>query len=139
MRGRLTTMRPKIHRGITRTVLLVGRWAIKVPSLRTHGHGLAGALWSWCRGVLANQSESEWSGHGTCPVLWTWAGLISVYPRCAPAPELTDAEYDAIGLPGPMDRKPQNVGYLHGELVWLDYDMNWNDCRRCGTRDEARA
>lgn len=123
----------KVDRGITRTVLLTGRWAIKVPSLRTHGEGARGMLWSLCRGVLANLSEIEWSGSpGTCPVHRTMAGLINVYPRCMPVThDPTDREYEAIGLLGPMDRKPRNVGWLNGHLVWLDYDMNYNDPPPC--------
>lgn len=126
-----------MRRGITRTVLLVGPWAVKVPSLRAHGEGLKGLLWSFCRGVTANQSEYEWSRWpGVCPARWSLAGLVNVYPRCAPVDrELTDAEYDAIGFTGPSDRKPANVGRLNDRLVWVDYDQNWNDqppCRHVG-------
>lgn len=122
-----------VRRGITRTVLLVGRWAIKLPSLRPHGHGLAGVLWSFSRGVLANQSERDFSGQpGLCPVRWSFAGLVNVYPRCEPVDrELTDDEYAAIGFAGPVDKKPPNVGLLDGQLVWLDYDQNWNDQPPC--------
>lgn len=126
--------RIQIRRGVTRTVLLIGRWAIKVPSLCTHDQGLKGALWSFCRGVSANQSEAEWSGYheGLCPVVFTAAGLLNVYPRCQPVEQdLADADYDAIGFAGPTDRKPANVGILNGRRVWLDYDMNWNDQPPC--------
>jgi hypothetical protein len=74
-------------------------------------------------------------------VLHSWlGGVVNVYPRCAsyvdtghghwndvahrwerPA-ELAEAEF----LPG--DLKPDNLGYLAGKLVVLDYDMNWNGC-----------
>jgi hypothetical protein len=122
-----------VRRGITRTVLLVHRWAIKVPSMRSHDAGLRGVVWSIARGLCANLSEQEWSGSpGTCPVLWSWAGIVNVYPRCQPVThDLTDAEYDAVGLLGPGDRKPQNMGWLDGRLVWVDYDMNWNDRLPC--------
>ena len=122
-----------VRRGITRTVLLVGRWAVKVPSLRSHGHGLAGVLWSFCRGILANQSEAEWSGQpGLCPKVWAFAGLISVYPRCEPVTrEVQAEEYAAIGWAGPTDKKPANLGLLDGRMVWVDYDMNWNDRPPC--------
>lgn len=73
-----------IRRGITRTVLLAGRWAIKVPSHRAHGDGIRGVLWSITRGIQANFSEAEWStSPGVCPVRWSIAGLVNVYPRCA--------------------------------------------------------
>jgi hypothetical protein len=128
----------QIRRGLTRTVLLTPRWAIKFPSLRTHDDGLKGALWSFCRGVTANQSEAEWSGYheGLCPVLLSLAGLVNVYPRCEPVTDdLTDLDYEAIGFSGPTDRKTANVGVLNGRRVWVDYDMNWNDqppCRHVG-------
>lgn len=120
-----------VRRGVTRTVFITKRWAIKVPSLRAYsrlpGRGL---MWSITRGIQANLSEWEWrESTGVCPPRWTLAGLVSVYPRCKPAPEdLTREEYDAIGFTGPTDKKPSNVGYWDGELVWIDYDMSWNDC-----------
>lgn len=74
-------------------------------------------------GIDANLSEAEWSGTpGTCPVLFTFLGLVSVYPRCEPVDEeLSPADYDAIGLLHPGDRKPENLGRLNGQLVWVDY------------------
>lgn len=122
-----------VRRGITRTVLLVGRWAIKFPSLRAHGDGIRGVLWSWTRGVQANLSECDWAGSpGICPVSWSLAGLVNIYPRCDPVIEdLPEQDYRSIGFLGPVDPKPHNVGMLNGRLVWIDYDMSWNDCRRC--------
>lgn len=130
-----------VRRGITRTVLLAGQWAIKLPSLRAHGEGLAGVLWSISRGILANQSECDFSGQpGLCPVLWSFAGVVNVYPRCEPVEhELTDDEYAAIGFAGPVDKKPPNVGLLDGRMVWLDYDQNWNDQPPCQHVDRSRA
>jgi hypothetical protein len=122
-----------IRSGVTRTVILIGRYAIKVPSLRGGVYGVRELIGGWCRGVLANDSEREWSGQpGTCPVLWSLLGLVNVYPRCEPVHLADDQiDYDAIGFPGPTDRKPDNLGYLHGRLVWVDYDMSWNDCAAC--------
>lgn len=132
-------MNVKVCRGITRTVLLVGKWAIKVPSLRAHEAGLTGLLWSISRGILANQSELEWSGQpGLCPVRFSFSGVVNIYPRCQPVEhEPTEAEYDAIApFSGPSDRKPHNIGLLDGAMVWLDYDMNWNDQPPCRHTDK---
>jgi hypothetical protein len=122
-----------IRRGVTRTVLLAGPWAVKIPSLRAYNRGLPGLLWSITRGIQANLSEREWStSPGVCPVRWSIVGLLNIYPRCTPIThEPTDSEYDAIGFHGPTDRKPHNVGWLAGRLVWVDYDMSWNDCIAC--------
>jgi len=132
-----------VRRGVTRTVLLVGPWAIKVPSLCSHNTGIRGVAWSLARGLSANLSEAEWSGQpGLCPVRWSLAGIVNVYPRCEPASEeLTEDVYEAVGFPytGPMDKKPANLGWLNGKLVWVDYDMNWNDRPPCQHRGGERA
>lgn len=120
-----------IRRGICRTVLLVGPWAVKVPSLRANGNGAMGVVWSICRGILANQSERSWTGwEGLCPVRWSLAGLINIYPRCEPVTDY-DGDYAEVCTMVPTsmaDRKPENLGRLNGRLVWVDYDMSWNGC-----------
>ena len=79
-----------IRRGITRTVLLTRRYAIKIPALRTNGDGFSGLLWSLARGVLANQAELAWKEYepwqdALCPIVWSsWGGLVVVMPRCEP-------------------------------------------------------
>lgn len=138
----------RVCRGITRTVLLAGRWAVKVPSLRRYGNGLAGLLWSVCRGVLANQSEAEWWTHAPvqtravlCPVRWSLlGGLVNVYPRCEPYQVTAEQEmamfhrtWRPIDMdPSPGDEKAANYGWLVDDrgrrLVRIDYDMNFNGC-----------
>lgn len=130
-----------VARGITRTVWLVGRWAVKVPSLRRYGSGLAGLLWSITRGIQANLSEREWSGlegddvpdRGLlCPLRWSLlGGIINVYPRCVPWPV---DEHGAALRPLPEteiplgDDKPENWGLLGGRPVRIDYDVSYNGC-----------
>lgn len=119
-----------IRHGICRDVLLIGRWAIKVPTFR---YGLT----SFARGILANDSERSWSGMpGLCPVVWSLGGLVNIYPRCDPLPAIRAVEFDedptayaeiAPDWPAP-DRKPDNLGVLDGRIVWLDYDGSWNGC-----------
>lgn len=121
-----------VRRGITRTVLLAGPWAVKVPSLRPYGQGLRGLLWSLSRGIQANLSEAamcawEETRPDLCPVRWSLAGgLINVYPRCGPLP--LERAGEARPLPFCGDRKPENLGVLRGRVVWLDYDGSWNGC-----------
>jgi hypothetical protein len=118
-----------IRTGVTRTVFLVGRWAVKVPSLRG---GMHRGEWlaSFCQGVLSNRSERQWHDfegwHGqVAPVLHSWlGGIVQVYPRCEPvegddywAREQPDMD------PEPGDRKASNYGRLDGRLVRIDYDM----------------
>jgi hypothetical protein len=114
-----------VRTGITRTVILVGRYAIKVPSFRGHVHGdMRGRIAGFCQGVIANQAEylwrdfEAWRGQ-VAPVLHSWFwGLIQIYPRCQSAPdgaELFELE------PCPGDLKPENFGLLDGRLVRVDY------------------
>lgn len=117
-----------VRRGITRTVILIRRYAIKVPSLRPGLHaGLRGRLESFAKGYLANQSEYRWSAYEPwagqiAPVRHSWlAGMIQVYPRCEPLPR--GSRVPRLD-PEPGDRKPDNFGVLDGRVVRLDYDMN---------------
>jgi hypothetical protein len=131
------------RRGITRTVFITKRYAIKIPSLRSYGNGFAGILWSMCRGILANQSEAEWWRHShdpaMCPVLHSFfGGIVNVYPRCEPftcTEEQELAMHSGEWIPVttkfgrlPGDNKPENFGILDDTVVLLDYDMNWNGC-----------
>lgn len=128
--GEALTWGVEVHRGITRTVFVAGRWAVKFPSLRAYGDGARGVVWSVTRGIQANLSEVAWSGSpGVCPVLWSLAGLVNVYPRADRLPDGAHIDWDAIGFLGPVDRKEPNVGRLAGTVVMIDFDMSWNDCR----------
>jgi hypothetical protein len=133
--------RAKIVRGgLTRTVILIGPWAIKVPTVR---YGLS----MWCRGVLANASEREWSSvDGVNPVLWSLGSLVNVYRRAdRVGPEWVGrkhadydpAKYDALtpGFVPAGDRQPDNLGIVRGRVVWVDYDSSWNGprCPVCTT------
>lgn len=123
-----------IRRGITRTVILTKHYAIKVPSLRGMGMRMppTDRIWSFCRGVLANQSEIEWSEvEGVNPVLWSLIGIVNVSRRAEMPPDDAEIDYEAI-CPDfvPIgDRKPDNVGYVDGKLVWIDFDYSWNGLR----------
>jgi hypothetical protein len=126
-----------VRSGVTRTVLLTRRYAVKVPSLRgVYPGGARGRLAGAARGLLANQSEATWSGYPTlagrvAPVLWSGLlGLVQVYPRCAPLDAEVEAAFqagfDALKPrldPDPGDDKPDNYGLLNGRVVRLDYEM----------------
>lgn len=145
-----------VRRGITRTVILTPRYAIKMPSLRSYHNGLAGLWWSISRGVLANIGEAEWWHNAVpeqrqylCPVLHSWlGGIINIYPRCAPYEvdyETQERMFQRDWLPipeldpQPGDTKADNYGWLNGRLVVLDYDMNYNGCPhdRSGARNRV--
>lgn len=121
-----------IRTGITRTVLLVGRWAIKVPSLRGGVYGRREWVASFCQGVLSNRSERQWHdfegwGGQVAPVLHSWlGGIVQVYPRCEPL-DVPDTDEGRATLPlldpDPGDVKVDGYGVLDGRVVRLDYDM----------------
>ena len=122
----------QIRRGMTRTVFLTKNYAIKVPRRKDcKGH----KAWTFIRGWSANMSEADWSGYGkteVCPVVksYLW-NLINVYPRAVVATEAEAEEnYPKMSFKTPSDTKATNFGWLNGNFVWLDYDMNWNDCRK---------
>lgn len=109
--------------GATRAVLLVGRYAIKIPSATT---------WKlFLLGLVANMQEVEFSMTGwpeLCPVLWSVpGGLLVVMRRAQP---ITQEEFDAIQFPEwqdkgdyyvPIEAKRANMGRLDGRIVAVDY------------------
>lgn len=118
----------QICHGITRTVILTRRYAIKMPSLRGHSvGGIRGRLAGFAHGILANQSEYQWHDYEgwagrVAPVLRSWCGgLVQIYPRCQP---LAGTETFPVLDPEPGDVKPDNFGLLDGRVVRIDYAMS---------------
>lgn len=110
--------------GCTRTVLLVGTWAIKAPSCRM---GLTEFLMGWC----GNREEAhKWAHRGMwpqqdlmCPVLHCWLlGLVLVMRRAEEVEyeELNNTELEPLRIIT-ADLHSGNVGRLDGRLVVLDY------------------
>jgi len=104
-----------IH-GITRSVFLTRRWAIKIPTFRS---------WSlFLHGLLANMQEAFWwsATHDSrlCPVRFSVPGGFLVIMERANPVENENIPYEEYeGLP--LDPKPTNFGMLRGKLVLLDY------------------
>lgn len=111
-----------IH-GSTRSVFLVGRFAIKIPR-----------CWSWrtiLTGLLANLQEAEWARTewaSLCPVLYAnCGGFFLVMKRARP---LTDAEWAALDVDAflsqegcrlPVEAKRDSFGMLGERVVAVDY------------------
>lgn len=110
----------KYCRGSTREVLLIGRWAIKIPSWRGYLHFLYG--------LIANLNEVTW-WNGThdprlCPVLFSLpGGLLIVMPRVnlAHAPVGPTREHLKYFEGLPVELMPRNWGMYNGQLVTVDY------------------
>lgn len=109
--------------GTTRLVILIGKWAVKLPAFH---RGWALTL----RGLLANMQEASFTCLADemrlCPVVFSLpGGWLSVQRRCEP---LTDCQWSSIS--GITDRswhgmhcdfKRPNFGALDGRVVLLDY------------------
>lgn len=110
----------RFKRGITREVVLIGRWAFKLPSLRRWKNFL--------QGLIANMQEAELStwrdSNILCPVIFHIpGGLLTVMSRVEErTEELTNGElaYFQSLMPS-LESKPNNYGYLNGRLVCIDY------------------
>lgn len=110
-------------RGTTRNVLLIGRWAVKVPSITE---------WRlFLLGLLANMQEARFSRCGwqeLCPVVFSIpSGLLIVMHRAEP---ITRDEFFAIDVELwrdrgeyiiPVEAKLDSFGRLNGRVVAVDY------------------
>lgn len=111
--------------GITRAVLLIGRYAIKAPRVR----------YGWDKfllGLLSNMQEGRFSvlakEFALAPTVFSLpGGWLNIQRRCDP---LTDAEWDEVEARCGQDRnwgdmscdfKRDNFGTIDGQIVLLDY------------------
>jgi hypothetical protein len=117
------------NRGATRTVLLIGGVAIKIP-----GAWGKSRLWvSILNGLLANCQEAEFSRswmaeRGLCPVLFSLpGGFILVMKRAAPMTEdqWADFDFDAFvyrkDCTLPVEQKRDSFGWVDGKVVAVDF------------------
>jgi hypothetical protein len=121
--------RCRMEFGCTRAVLLIGRYAVKVPTLRSWKHFLLG--------LIANMQERVFSAANwpeLCPVVWaSWGGWLLVMRRAEPiTPDQWEAFYPTVkdgwlcGVEGsgyyvPCEPKRNSFGWYGGRIVCLDY------------------
>ena len=107
----------KVRRGCTRTVLLVGRWAIKVPSIKYRRP---------IRGWLANRSEwRQRRRPDVFPPVLTICFVVQVYRRASWTarwqPEHCPFEGYSV-----EESKGESWGlYPGGGWKLIDYDRSW--------------
>jgi hypothetical protein len=112
-----------IRRGSTRTVFLLGRYAVKVPRAST---------WrTFLNGLLANMQERGFAVTGwpeLCPVLFSLpGGWIVVMRRARPLTDEEWFEFDPTGFVQrsdycvPAEEKRDSFGMLDGRVVAVDY------------------
>ncbi len=127
----------QIKKGTTRTVFLIGNYAIKIPRF---WHKYSGDKWkSFLRGILANIDEHYWWKHShkkekLCPVVFkSPLGCILVMVR---AESLIDSEYNKAELDKeffglPLDNKQINFGKINNKTVLIDYADSRYMCSDC--------
>lgn len=136
----------QFRRGVTREVILIGRVAVKLPSVRGWRFFLMG--------LLANLQEREFAATGwpeLCPIFWSApGGLLSIMPRCRPltpddwivfdhrefcsrSEHYAAANYDSAGghvnhmlaepegMVVPAENKQCSFGWLGDRIVAVDY------------------
>jgi hypothetical protein len=115
----------EIGYGSTRTVLLIGKWAVKFPCWQYEWRHF---LW----GLLANHTEYIVSrmGHAqVCPVLWTLPlQLIICMPRTTglSLQEFMQFDYESFIKTEDerviaVENKLDSFGWLDGRIVAVDY------------------
>jgi hypothetical protein len=113
-----------IKTGITRTVILIGDYAIKIPNSRhDHKHFLSGCLANWTERQFSknNSLSSEW-GKKILPVYFcSWFGLFSIHPRIQIRTKPLSEKQKKYFSDVTTDIKPDNFGYYKGALVCVDF------------------
>jgi hypothetical protein len=120
----------ELKKGSTRSVILLWKWAVKIPTLKT---------WKlFLHGLLANMQEVEFSAAGwpeLCPVVFSLpGGFVTVMRRANPLTEeewleiTTGEDKDHIEdlirkeeYEVPIEEKIDSFGWLDGKLVAVDY------------------
>lgn len=117
--------RVRLCHGTHRLTLLIGRWALKVPHLRSWRMFLQGLL-----GNMQERDFSTLSSDKLCPIVLSLpGGFLNVMPRCNPVTETAwenlDAEFfqydDTHDCPLPVECKRDSFGVLNGRVVCVDY------------------
>lgn len=114
-------------KGTSRSVLLIGKYALKFPRCLS---------WkAFVMGMLANINEAQWKNAPNdwhlCPLLYSNKfGLLNIMPRCKSIKHrgLYAVELARLSAITPLskswyvyDAKPRNFGMLNGRMVKLDY------------------
>lgn len=112
----------KFKRGITREVIIIGRVAIKFPSVRTYEFFLTGLL---CN-IQERKFYKTLRSDKLCPVWFKFPlGLFIVMPRCEPSglrsEEVVEIIEDFRSEGIPVESKPCSFGWYRGRLVAVDY------------------
>ena len=122
----------EIKRGVTRWVILIGKYAVKLPRIHISREHWFCAWENFLRGLLGNMKENQF---GTlefdvlCPVIFYLpGGFLTVMARATP---LTDVQWDTLDVEAffhngdlsvdLVEDKRDSFGTLNGRIVAVDY------------------
>lgn len=113
-------MQPRV-RGITREVILIGRYAFKLPSVRS--------WWLFLEGMQCNMNEWErrTCSDQFCPIVFHIpGGFLNVMKRCDPFDEyeyekMYNLFYSNNECHSFVENKKCSFGLLDNKLVAVDY------------------
>lgn len=114
-----------IKYGITRIVILVGNYAIKIPNFTySHQHFLNGCIANWSERVytkMYKNADCDFYSKIAPTIFCIWFGLISIQKRVILLDRsLTEAECIYF-KDQTSDIKGTNFGYLNEKIVCIDY------------------
>jgi hypothetical protein len=113
----------EIKGGCTRQVILINKYAIKIPRLN-YGWSL------FLKGLLCNMQEvylNSINDARMCPILFSLpGGFLSVMPKCS---ELSDHQFETMDIKDfwssdfrvPVEHKIDSFGLLNNNIVAVDY------------------
>lgn len=103
--------------GITRTVILTKKYAIKIPKT---SNGWKRFIEGLCSNMSENQCWNSCKSEHLCPVLFSFAGFVLVMPKIKMLDKNSEIPKIHTTEPG-SDLNYNNYGYWNGKVVCVDY------------------
>jgi hypothetical protein len=117
-----------VKSGATRTVILIGNWAIKLPFTFSNNLPYRGFWYRFLHGLLSNMQEKEFSHvKYLIPLLpinfYIWGGFMNIMKRGIP---ITNKEFEHIQtlshlLPPIVEMKQDSFVKVDGVIYVCDY------------------
>ena len=112
-----------INKGVTRLVILIGNYAIKIPNFTCqHSHFLQGCYANWSERQYTKMFRNLPEIKKVAPTYFcSWFGLVSVQARVIELNRHLTNEEREYFKHQTDDIKSANFGFLNGNLVCIDY------------------